>query len=151
MVVEPATSQALGTGGFVFVDWAVGEATPGSSEIPGGALAATATYIAANPAATRAAVEAMVDASCSEQKSRLDHPIHRKVDGTSVEKVRAVAEAEFVQNSPVISEAGWNALVKILRDGGVLKNDAPYSLLVATQFRPIWDRYAKEIATAPAK
>lgn len=151
MAVEPATTQALDTGGFVFVDYAVGEVYPGSSQISAGALAAPAAYIAANSVATRAAVEAVVDAMVFMSKNAdWTSQFVAKLTGLSVDKVRAMADKQFVKNSPVITEEGWKSLVKILKDGGVLKVDPPYEQLVAKQYAPIWDRYAKELA-APAR
>src|SRR5690606_3444916 len=62
MAVEPATAQALNAGGFVFIDYGVGEAYPGSGSVAMGALATTSEYLEANEETTRAVVESIVDA-----------------------------------------------------------------------------------------
>jgi NitT/TauT family transport system substrate-binding protein len=145
MAVQPATAQALNAGGFVFVDYGVGQAYPGSDEVPMGSLATTAEYLAANEATVKAVVEAVVDAMVHiTREPAWSAEYIAKLSGLTVEQSRSIVDKELARNSPVISERGWNTLMQVLKDGGVLKVDVPYQDVVARQFLPVWKRYEKE-------
>ncbi|HTV71244.1 MAG TPA: ABC transporter substrate-binding protein [Rhizobiaceae bacterium] len=144
MAVEPATAQALDAGGFVLVDYGQGNAYPGSDSVPMGALATTGEYLASNEPVARAVVESVVDAMMFiREDPAWSAEYIAKLSGLTVEQARRIVDKELVENSPVISEEGWNTLVGLLKEGGVLKVDVPYAEVVATQFADIWARYSK--------
>jgi NitT/TauT family transport system substrate-binding protein len=143
MAVEPATAQALDAGGFIFVDYGQGDAYPGADTVPMGSLATTAEYLDANGETVRAVVEAVVDAMIFiREDPTWSADYIAGLSGLTVEQARRIVDKELVDNSPVISEEGWNTLVGLLKSGGVLEVDVPYAEVVASQFADIWSRYA---------
>ena len=64
-----------------------------------------------------------------------------RISGIDLATAQRITQKEFLDDRPEITELGWNTLVGLLVDSGILKKRAPYNLVVAAQFQPIWNRY----------
>lgn len=146
MIIETAKSQAIARGAFIHTDFASGDVYKGSSAIPSGSIATTARYLEGNRDTAKKIVDAVVDAMIFMAKdpdwtAKYVAGLAKLDAGTA----RAIVDKEFAVNSPAITEAGWDTLITILRDGGMIKKSAPYAEVVAKDMSPLWARYFAEV------
>ncbi|MDE3102330.1 MAG: ABC transporter substrate-binding protein [Chloroflexota bacterium] len=140
MSVEPGTSQAIAAGDFEYVFFGKPGVYPGSTEVPMGSLAAMKSYIEKQPDVVARVVRSVVEAESAMAKDP-DRTLSyaAQLEKSTPDKLTKAVKGQLIPAlTPVISEAGWNALMKTLVDAGSIKSAMPYDTAVATQFKSEW-------------